>query len=133
MHRKLIFLIIALSMLGCGGGGGDTPTSPTQTPANVSFSASIQPIFNSSCTTNCHSSGGTASFLLLSRGNLVDQPSTRSGGGTLVIPGNSSNSILYKRISGTSVGTQMPQLSTPLSQNEQQLIKVWIDEGAKDN
>ncbi len=131
---RLIFLVLSACLYGCGGGGGDsTPTGPT---SNVSFSSSIQPIFTSFCT-SCHQAGGASSFLPLTTGvsyiNLVNKTSTQSGGGTLVIPGNSADSILYKRVSGSSVGLQMPRLSTPLSTTDQNLIKTWIDEGAKDN
>lgn len=130
----LIFLLLSASLYGCGGGGGDsTPTGPT---SNVSFVSSIQPIFTSHCT-SCHTQGGTSSFLPLVSGvsynNLVNKTSTQSGGGTLVIPGNSADSILYKRVSGSSVGNQMPKGGPFLSTTDQNLIKTWIDEGAKDN
>jgi hypothetical protein len=138
----IILLVLGFTLSSCGGGGGgggstSTDTTTTTTSVNVSFSSSIQPIFNNRCITNCHVSGGSSSFLPLnsgvSRANLVNQSSTRSGGGTLVIPGDAANSILYKRINGTSAGIQMPQNGSPLSQDDQQLIRVWIDEGAKDN
>lgn len=130
---RLIFLLLFASLYGCGGGGDSTPTGPT---ANVSFSSSIQPIFTSFCI-SCHPTNGQASFLPLTSNvsyiNLVNKTSTQSGGGTLVIPGNSADSILYKRVSGNSVGDQMPKGGPFLSTTDQNLIKTWIDEGAKDN
>lgn len=131
---RLIFLILSACLYGCGGGGGDSsPTGPT---SNVSFASSIQPIFNSSCV-SCHQTGQISSFLPLTNGvsynNLVSKTSTQSGGGTLVIPGNSADSVLYKRVSGSSVGAQMPKGGPFLSTTDQNLIKTWIDEGAKDN
>lgn len=128
---RLILLLACL--YGCsGGGGGSTPTGPT---SNVSFASSIQPIFTSFCI-SCHTPGGTASFLLLTSGsysNLVNKPSTFTSGGTLVVSGNSADSVLYKRVSGSSVGARMPKGLAPLSSSDQDLIKTWIDEGAKDN
>ena len=110
-----------------------TGSSSTST---VSFATDIQPIFNSNCTV-CHISLGQASFLPLtdgdSYGNLVNKASTYTTGGTLVIPGNSTDSILYKRISGASAGAQMPKGGTPLNTDDQNFIKTWIDEGALDN
>ncbi|SRR4030067_647444 len=131
---RLIFLLLLACLYGCGGGGGNSaPTGPT---SNVSLASSIQPIFTSYCV-SCHQTDGQSSFLPLtsgvSYGNLVDKPSTYSPGGTLVIPSNSASSVLYKRISGPSAGAQMPKLLTPLSTTDQNLIKTWIDEGAKNN
>ena len=133
MYRP-IFLLLSACLYGCGGGGGDsTPTGPT---SNVSFASSIQPIFTSFCI-SCHTPGGTSAFLPLttsvSYSNLVNKTSTQPSGGTLVIPGNSADSVLYKRISGSSVGDQMPKGLPPLGTTDQNLIKTWIDEGAKNN
>lgn len=116
-----------------------TGSSSTST---VSFATQIQPIFNSYCIL-CHvatggsTTYGNASFLPLdsgtSYGNLVDVPATYSSG-TRVVPGNSSGSVLYKRIGGTSDGAQMPKNGPPyLSSEDQDLIKTWVDEGALDN
>lgn len=118
--------------------------------ATVSFSADIQPIFNTFCTIGCHQSGGTASFLSLMNevdsnnivrsyayANLVNQPSTRTtGSGLLVKPCDSANSILYQRISGIGLDPSeqtMPQNSSLFDQDLQNLVKIWIDEGALDN
>ncbi|MEK7850372.1 MAG: Ig-like domain-containing protein, partial [Deltaproteobacteria bacterium] len=110
-----------------------TGSSSTST---VSFATNVQPIFNSECTL-CHMSGGQAAFLPLTDGvsyyNLVSKASTYTAGSKLVAPCDSSNSILYKRISGTSAGPQMPKGVSALSSSDQNLIKTWIDEGALNN
>lgn len=106
------------------------------TTDTVSFASNIQPIFNSYCI-SCHQTGGAYSFLPLTNGvsfnNLVNKTSTQPSGGTLVIPGNYSDSVLYKRISGNSAGTQMPKGASTLATTDQNLIKTWIDEGANNN
>ena len=136
---------------------GQTPAPGTTVPAgsvvnllvslgSVSFSANIQPIFNSACI-GCHRTGQFATFLPLTQGtstpyqsytNLVNVPSTRTGSLTedLVEPGDSSASVLYKRISGIGLPfneSLMPLGGPPLNQQAQNLIKTWIDEGAVDN
>ncbi|MBM2839044.1 MAG: Cytochrome c protein [Deltaproteobacteria bacterium] len=92
---RLIFLVLSACLYGCG--GDSTPTGPT---SNVSFASSIQPIFNSFCV-SCHQTGQISSFLPLTTGvsysNLVNKTSTQPSGGTLVIPGNSADSVVYKR------------------------------------
>jgi hypothetical protein len=125
-----------------------TPPVPTQQTnvfpsSGVSFSNHIQVIFNTYCIA-CHTSGGIGGFMPLtlgaSYGNLVNVPAVKPLlPGTRVIPGNSSDSVLYKRVSGTSLPDQslrMPQggpfLDT-LNPSAIPAIKAWIDEGALNN
>lgn len=101
----------------------------------ISFADNVQSILTASCAVSgCHVSGGLAPMSLsagVSRSNLVGVASSASSpGGIRVLAGDSANSILFKRISGTSVGFQMPSNAAPLSANNQNLIKVWIDMGA---
>lgn len=100
----------------------------------LSFANNIQPIFTAKCVA-CHVAGGSAPMSLVagaSIAGLVNQPGTVAAG-TRVIPGDSTNSVLYKKISGTTAGLQMPLNTTPLVTNDQNLIKVWIDMGAENN
>lgn len=103
----------------------------------LGFADNIQPIFAANCATStCHvtpsSSGAPMSLVAgASYGNLVNQPASV---GTRVIPDNSADSVLFKRITGTTAGPRMPPApATLLPVNEQNLIKVWIDMGAKNN
>lgn len=114
----------------------------SSTTATVSFATHIQPIFNSNCITACHQTGGTAStFLILTDdvayANLVNKSSTQTtGGGLLVVPSDSANSVLYQRVSGVGLDPTeqtMPQNGSLLSSDKQTLIKTWIDEGALNN
>jgi hypothetical protein len=100
----------------------------------VSFSKQIQPIFDARCTT-CH--GGSGGLVLdegESYSNLANVTAQKScPSEKRVTPGNASASVLYKKISGTSCGTQMPKKGPPLSEAEIRLIRTWIDEGARNN
>ena len=105
---------------------GEVLFEVTYNPPTVSFSAQIQPIFNANCT-SCHSPGGIGPFDITvgkAYASLVPQR---------VIAGNSAGSLLYKKISGTTAGSQMPLGGTPLSAADQTLIKNWIDQGAANN
>jgi hypothetical protein len=66
--------------------------------------------------------------------NLVNRPATRSAG-TLVIPSDAVNSVLFKRITGdlSPLLLQMPLGGPFLSTAELTLIKNWIIEGALNN
>lgn len=102
----------------------------------LGFADNIQPIFTANCAVStCHvtpsSSGAPMSLAAgASYGNLVNQPASV---GTRVIPDNSADSVLVKRITGTTAGQQMPPGRPLLPANAQNLIKVWIDMGAKNN
>jgi len=131
---SLLMAALLFSFSGCGGGGSDGGTGASQI-SGVSFASQVQTIFSLRCT-GCHIAGGESAFLPLdasvSYGNIVNQPATQSSG-TLVIPGNSSESVLFLRVSGSSLGTMMPKGQVPLSQEDQETIRVWIDEGALNN
>jgi hypothetical protein len=110
------------------------------TPAGggVSFSAQIQPIFTASCVNaGCHPGGG-APFSLASGqsySNLVNQPASVGScqGQMRVQPANPDNSVLVKRLEGSTCGNQMPLGGTPLSAASIQLIRDWITQGAQNN
>lgn len=110
----------------------------TSAATAVSFASSIQPIFNSNCI-SCHSSTGSANFLPLTSdaayNNLVNKSATRTGNpasGTLVIPYDSANSVLYQRVSGIGLpaGENTMPPNSSLNTADQSLIKTWIDNGA---
>ena len=102
----------------------------------LGFADNIQPIFTVNCAVSgCHLPGTTAPMSLAagaSVASLVNQPATYSPGQTRVVPGDSANSVLFKRITGATAGLPMPP-GTQLPANERNLITVWIDMGAKDN
>ena len=85
---------------------------------NISYTATIQPIFNTNCT-GCH--GGYGGLTLTSYNELM--------GNDVVDPGDGAASKLIQKLKGTS-GTQMPQNQDPLDEATINLIETWIDEGA---
>ncbi len=111
-----------------------TRSSQPASGAPVSFSRDIQPIFDRSCT-DCH--GGSAGMFLdegESYANLVSVPATKGCTSEMrVQPGNAEASVLYKRLAGTSCGTQMPKKAPPLPADELALIRRWIESGAPNN
>lgn len=111
----------------------------------ISHAAEIQSIWTANCVDACHEAGGSAAYLDLSDGmayaNIVGQASPTVPSLTLVEPGDPEASYLYMKVAGRhteldgGVGLQMPlsdDLSTPqpLPQEEQDLIRDWIAEGA---
>ena len=88
---------------------------------NISYTATIQPVFNTNCT-GCH--GGSGGLTLTSYSDLM--------GNDVVDPGDSAASKLIQRLKGTS-GIQMPKNQDPLDEATINLIETWINEGALDN
>lgn len=137
MSKKLLTCILATLLLiltGCG--KEKCPTEPTTDP---SLTTDIQPIFNKSCAfANCHDASAAAGLDLStgkSYANLVNVASMNDPAKVRVIPNDAGNSYLYLKIIGDpNDGTlRMPIGGSPLSDNEIQLIKNWIDAGSKNN
>jgi hypothetical protein len=105
----------------------------------VSFSAQIQPIFNASCTTNCHGGARPSAGLDLLAGhayaNLVGVRSGCSDGRLRVAAGSPSTSYLVNKLTGIDMcgGTQMPARGVSLPQAQMDLLRSWICLGAPSN
>jgi hypothetical protein len=124
-------LFLTASGVGLLSGCRDSGTGPTETPpatAPVSFKNDVRPLFVQYGCEGCH--GGTNGLWVTS----VD--SLKKGGvhGAAIVPGNSAGSLLVRKISpNPPFGSRMPLNGTPMSDAAQNVIKKWIDEGAKDN
>ena len=101
----------------------------------VSFSNQIQPIFNNNnqCT-GCHGgSGGLTITAGASYNNLVNVNAQSSCTSLRrVLPNDADNSVLYKKVSGTTCGSRMPT-NGALSTSDITLIRDWINQGAHNN
>ena len=102
----------------CGVCDGDGST------CNISYSATIQPIFETNCTP-CHINS-TRNNLSLS--NYASITSGDSNNGPVIVLGDHSNSLLWQKVNSGS----MPP-SGQLTSGQINLIATWIDEGALNN
>ena len=94
-----------------------------QTPAKVDFARDVLPLLRQNCI-SCHGPAQQTNGLRLDRKSSVMKFGLRR-----VVPGNSENSFLYRRLIGTEYGMQMPPTGA-LPPEQIQIIKTWIDEGA---
>jgi len=100
----------------------DTPADiPTQSNFSVGYIEDIQPIFQRSCGV-CHGDEPQSGEL-----KATDYDTLMAGGksGRVIIPEDSVRSLLWYQVSNGI----MP-MTGPLPEDEQQLIKTWIDAGA---
>ncbi|SIN67807.1 DUF1553 domain-containing protein [Algoriphagus halophilus] len=94
----------------------------------VDFSTQIKPILNKHCI-SCHGgvkkSGG---FSVLFENEAL---AATESGHPAIIPGDPNNSELIKRLTESDPELRMPYEKAPLSQEEIDLLKSWIKQGAK--
>jgi hypothetical protein len=131
VNVPIVFLtIVTISIItGCG-------------QQQVSFSKDVQPVLNASCL-DCHDGKGEGSektdFLITSYEEVMKGTQF----GPVVVAGDSLSSTLYRTISHqTDPKIQMPPhhnvslaegRSEPLKHDEIEMVKNWIDQGAKNN
>ena len=136
--------VIALTAAACGGSSA-SPTSPTTptptTPGNTStatFATISSQIFSQRCT-GCHAGSAPAAGMNLSASTafaaLVNVASSERSGAVRVIPGNADGSYLVQKLRGDAgiVGQRMPAGGPFLSDDQINLIRQWINEGARNN
>jgi len=126
------FQVLALSLLftySCSDTG--SPFEPTgEDPVVVSFVSQVQPIFHTYCY-SCHGPDYYNANLLLDTYEHI--LAGTSDNGPVIIPGNSTESLLIQKIQGISVigESLMPSGGPPLSIENIQTMIQWVEEGAQ--
>lgn len=126
VDKSYILPIIFFSLLGC---------SDSESLGEISYNDQIQEaIFIFSCSTAaCHDASNAGGLDLTSYATLM------AGGnsGLVIQPGDADGSPLIWSVEGRDpVGNPvniMPKNLQPLLRSEINIIKDWIDQGAKDN
>ncbi len=108
----------------------DFGTNPKekQNSGEISYKNDIQPILNASCI-NCHGNNGG-----LSVGTYNNLMKGTSNNGPVIIVNNGSESLIVKKLQGVASGSRMPpEPASKWSESKIETIKIWIDQGAKNN
>jgi hypothetical protein len=102
-------------------------------PSGVSYNKDVQPIFAKNCS-ECHAPGqkgfeasglDTTSYQSLMKGGKFGQ---------LVKPGDALSSSLNMLVEGRAhPSIQMPHGRAKLPDKDIEMLKVWVNEGAKNN
>src|SRR4051812_14039226 len=77
-----------------------------QVPAKVDFARDVQPLFREHCL-ECHGPSQQMRGLRLDRRRDA-LPNRVGANGARIVPGNSAGSLLYRQVSATQPGKQMP-------------------------
>lgn len=140
---RMMFLLAAAcaaALLACSSGD----TGPDVSSLEPTWSNVYSAVVAKRCLP-CHatSTGVTLGKLDLSAkdtalNNLVNVPAAAGapcdGSGTRVVPGKAASSLLYLKVGASPpCGSRMPFGQAPLSASEQELIKRWINAGAKND
>lgn len=102
--------------------------SCNQQTDQIDYSLQVKPIINRNCI-SCH--GGVkrqANFSLLFRKDALD---TTESGKPSIIPGDAAHSEMIKRLTSTDPEERMPYKENALSKNEIEILRKWIEQGAK--
>jgi hypothetical protein len=132
--NKKIFLVLTASLIvaGCQDLGTapevftTPPSNPPPVQGTLTFSANILPILQQYGCSGCH--GGSGGLFVGSVSQLIH------GGlhGAAIVPGNGAGSNIIKKLSpNPPFGDRMPQGGPYLPDSTIQVIKTWIDQGAK--
>ena len=106
--------------------------------ANPSFSNDIQPIFSARCaTSSCHTTVTQQAGMSLEEGaayaEIVGVQATTRQSRKRVDPSVPSNSLVYLAVTPTPPIVRMPLGRTPLTANQIENIRRWIEQGAPNN
>jgi ankyrin repeat protein len=113
--RQLLVVIFVVVSIG---------RATAQPSAKVEFARDVQPLFNAHCV-ECHGPQQQKNGFRLDR----RRDAMRGGTSTMIGPGNAEASRLYLKLISDHYGPQMPP-GAPLAQEEIDVIKAWIDQGA---
>lgn len=118
--RMVTGFLLPFALISHGQDGNENSISD-----GILFSEHIRPIFESKCI-RCHNSG----LFFFGGLRLNSLKGIRKGGhsGPVVVPYHPGKSPLYKSILS---GTMPPKGNDPLNRQEIQLIRDWIQQGAR--
>ena len=137
--KNMFFLFVA-AMAGCSSTAdvtGDLHSPPVL--VNRPTRGDVEPIFDKFCG-YCHRTNGIAEQVGIrmhltagqSLSDTINQPSQEVPDQVLVLPGNADESYLFQKVTHDlpAHGLRMPAFREPLSDENIELLRRWIDAGA---
>lgn len=125
LRSKIIFVAVSLCLILAACVHDPVVPEPVNT-GEVSFKNEILPLLESACAiVGCHTGNNPPQKVNLSSYSLVIQTAN-------VEAGNPDESKLYQVMAEDSPSKVMPP-GSPLPSAQIELVKRWIEEGAKDN
>ena len=126
VRRFVVGVVLTMAAVGLDSRWPSAAARVGQGGSAIDFARDVQPILRQQCV-GCHGPSQQMNGLRLDRRR--DAMRGGSAGGVVIRPGNGEISPLFLKISGTSLGTQMPPTGA-LKAEQIAILKRWIDEGA---
>ncbi len=104
------------------------PVAPAAAPAKVDFKRDIQPLLAGRCA-ECHGEQKSKGGVRFDRKETVFKGG--DSGKPIVIPGQSSDSLLLQKVTSKDAEEQMPPKGDRLTEAQVALLRQWIDQGAQ--
>ena len=126
----LIFFSLAL-LAGCKDAGIEPQSDPVTPPppaAEVSFSQKVLPILTVQGCVSCHGGSGG-----LNVGTVADLLTGGNHGPAIVAGDGAGSNLVKKLISPAPFGQRMPLGGSQLPDSTINVIRTWINQGAKNN
>lgn len=143
ISRSSMGVIASIWILGTACSGDGTGVNGGNGTAGVTLSADVQPILTSNCAlSGCHAGVSPQEGQNLSAGqtfsNVVNVASNELPTMDRVQPGQPDSSYLVHKIQGTHLqiggsGERMPIGRSALSASDINVIRAWIQDGARAN
>ena len=122
--KSACVLTSVLVLMGSSAWAQSSPAAASS-GVQIDYDQHVKPILAAKCF-SCHGAKQQQSGLRLDR----RQPALRGGDyGPVITPGNSAESKLILRITGSEAGLQMPPTGA-LEDDEIAVLRAWIDQGA---
>ncbi len=117
-------LVVALG-IDVGAASGQPPSSKSTSP--IDYARQVKPILTRHCV-ECHSKDKPRAGLRLDTAAAA----LKGGkGGPAVVPGGGDLSLLIESVRGDGAVERMPLKRPPLSDAQTNLLRAWIDQGAR--
>lgn len=124
INRPLLSALAALSLFLAG------PTLSFAEEKEISYEKDIKPIFQANCL-GCHQPARSeGDFVMTNYEGLLKAGESGTHG---IVPGKPKESYLLDEITPVDGKAEMPKGKKPLAENEINLIKKWIAQGAKND
>ena len=128
-NQALFLSMLSLALLaGCKDSGTEPEPATPPSAATVSFSQQVLPILSAKGCTGCH--GGSGGLIV---GTVADLLKGGNHGPAVVAGDGAGSNLVKKLISPPPFGQRMPLGGSQLPDSTINVIKTWINEGAKNN
>jgi WD40 repeat protein len=131
MVVRLLAIFLASGSIALPVHAADTPKGSVEEPRQISYYRNVRPIFAQQCQ-GCHQPAKpSGNYVMTSYSDLLKKTKTDAFG---IVPGKpEESSVIEQVLPKGDKPPKMPQARDPLSERDVNVIRKWIEQGAKDD